>query len=90
MGASLQVHRLTKSFGDQLAVAGVDLDVAPGEFVSLLGPSGCGKTTTLRLIAGLEQADTGDIVIDGHQIAGVHRSAARSAWSSSTTPSSPT
>lgn len=71
MGASLRIHGLSKSFGDHRAVDGVDLDVAPGEFVSLLGPSGCGKTTTLRLIAGLEQADEGDIVIDDRQVAGV-------------------
>jgi putative spermidine/putrescine transport system ATP-binding protein len=45
--------------------------VRPGEFVSLLGPSGCGKTTTLRLIAGLEHADEGEIVIDGRQVAGI-------------------
>lgn len=71
MGASLRVHALSKSFGDQRAVDGVDLDVVPGEFVSLLGPSGCGKTTTLRLIAGLEQADSGDILIDDRQVASI-------------------
>jgi putative spermidine/putrescine transport system ATP-binding protein len=71
MGASLQVYALSKSFGEHTAVADVNLDVRPGEFVSLLGPSGCGKTTTLRLIAGLEHADEGEIVIDGRHVGDV-------------------
>jgi putative spermidine/putrescine transport system ATP-binding protein len=71
MGASLQVRALCKSFGDATAVDDVNLDVRPGEFVSLLGPSGCGKTTTLRLIAGLEHADHGEIVIDGRDVISV-------------------
>ena len=50
------------------ALDGVDLDIADGEIVSLLGPSGCGKTTTLRLIAGLEEPDTGRIVLDGEEV----------------------
>ncbi len=68
MGASLQVRDLYKSFGEATAVNDVSLDVSPGQFVSLLGPSGCGKTTTLRLIAGLERADEGEIIIDGREV----------------------
>ena len=56
---------MTKRFGDVAAVDDVDLQVRHGEFLSLLGPSGCGKTTTLRLIAGFEQPDAGEIRIAG-------------------------
>ena len=56
---------IKKSFGDNVIVKGVDLDVKPGEFLVMVGPSGCGKTTLLRIIAGLEQADAGDIIIGG-------------------------
>lgn len=71
MGATLQVRGLTKTFGDAIAVDNVNLDIEPGQFVSLLGPSGCGKTTTLRMIAGLERADSGCILIDGRDISNV-------------------
>src|SRR5690606_24170591 len=53
------------------ALRGLDLSIAPGEFVALLGPSGCGKTTALRVIAGLEQVDGGSILIDGADVAAV-------------------
>jgi multiple sugar transport system ATP-binding protein len=56
---------IKKSFGDNVIVKGVDLDVTPGEFLVMVGPSGCGKTTLLRIISGLEQADSGDILIGG-------------------------
>lgn len=68
-----EIVRLTgvsKRFGRVTAVEGVDLSAGAGEFVALLGPSGCGKTTTLRLIAGFEQPNSGSIAIDGHVVAG--------------------
>ena len=57
-----------KLYGSATAVAGVDLRIEAGEFISLLGPSGCGKTTTLRMIAGFEQPDGGDIRISGRSV----------------------
>ena len=59
----LVVERVSKKFGSVLAVDDVSLSVSPGEFYSLLGPSGCGKTTTLRLVAGFEQPDSGRILL---------------------------
>ena len=61
---------ITKRYGDQLAVDDLSLTIQPGEFISLLGPSGCGKTTTLRMIAGFEQPDAGDIRISGQSVLG--------------------
>lgn len=66
--AAVSLSGVTKHFGDVVAVAGVDLDVADGEFFSLLGPSGCGKTTTLRMIGGFEQPDSGSIFIDDRDV----------------------
>ena len=62
---SLSLRRLTKRFGSVLAVDQANLDVNAGEFLVIVGESGCGKTTTLRLIAGLEQPDSGTIFIGG-------------------------
>jgi multiple sugar transport system ATP-binding protein len=62
--STLQLQSLTKSFGDVSVIKGVDLDVAHGQFVVFVGPSGCGKSTLLRMIAGLETASTGRILID--------------------------
>ncbi len=59
--SSIHVKDLVIGYGDTIAVHGIDLDVQPGEFVTLLGPSGCGKTTTLRAIAGLERPTSGEI-----------------------------
>ncbi len=59
---------IRKSFGDVVAVAGVDLDIADGEFFSLLGPSGSGKTTVLRMIAGFERPDAGAILLGGRDV----------------------
>ena len=66
MGIDLQ--NISKQYGNVNVVDGLSLTIADGEFVVLLGPSGCGKTTTLRMIAGLEQATSGDILIDGQRV----------------------
>jgi multiple sugar transport system ATP-binding protein len=63
--ASVRIGALHKSYGPVHAVRGVDLDIPDGEFTVLVGPSGCGKSTLLRTIAGLEEADAGDILIGG-------------------------
>ena len=62
---SLSLRKLTKRFGSVIAVDQASLDVEAGEFLVIVGESGCGKTTTLRLIAGLEQPDSGTIFIGG-------------------------
>jgi iron(III) transport system ATP-binding protein len=69
--ATLELAGLTKRYQDVVSVDGIDLSVAPGEFVCLLGPSGCGKTTTLRMIAGLIEPDGGEIRVDGKVISSV-------------------
>jgi multiple sugar transport system ATP-binding protein len=66
--AGITLERIRKSFGTTPVLRGVSLDIADGEFVSLLGASGCGKTTLLRIIAGLEAHDDGDITIGGRQV----------------------
>jgi spermidine/putrescine transport system ATP-binding protein len=63
-GGQVVLVDLVKRFADVTAVAGINLSMPPGEFFSLLGPSGCGKTTTLRLIAGFERPDEGQILLD--------------------------
>jgi spermidine/putrescine transport system ATP-binding protein len=67
-GGEVTLVELTKRFDDVVAVGGVSLQVAPGEFFSLLGPSGCGKTTTLRMIAGFEEPSAGQILLDGADV----------------------
>ena len=64
----LRVEKLTKSFGTNTVVHGVDFAFAKGEFISLLGPSGCGKTTILRMIAGFETPTSGSIEVEGQDI----------------------
>jgi putative spermidine/putrescine transport system ATP-binding protein len=64
----ISVRSLTKRYGDVVAVDGVDLDVAAGEFFTMLGPSGSGKTTTLRMIAGFEMPDAGTIELAGEDV----------------------
>jgi spermidine/putrescine transport system ATP-binding protein len=68
---SVRLDGVTKAFGDFVAVQEMDLEIAQGEFFTMLGPSGCGKTTTLRMIAGFEQPTTGRVQIEGTDVAGL-------------------
>jgi spermidine/putrescine transport system ATP-binding protein len=69
MEGEIRLEELCKKFDDFVAVDGIDLDMPPGEFFTLLGPSGCGKTTTLRMIAGFERPTSGEIRIEGDDVA---------------------
>jgi multiple sugar transport system ATP-binding protein len=66
--ASISLKNIRKSFNAVPAVRDLSLEIADGEFIALLGPSGCGKTTTLRMISGLENPDSGTILIDGQDV----------------------
>ena len=68
---AVRLESLVKRYGDVVAVAGLDLDIADGEFFSMLGPSGSGKTTTLRMIAGFEQPTGGRVLLYGRDVTGV-------------------
>ena len=68
-GGSISIVGLRKEFDGVTAVDGIDIEIKPGEFFTLLGPSGCGKTTTLRMLAGFEQPTDGQIFIDGVDVA---------------------
>jgi spermidine/putrescine transport system ATP-binding protein len=62
---AVTLEQLERRFGELIAVKGIDLEIAEGEFFSLIGPSGCGKTTTLRMIAGLEEPSSGRVLVRG-------------------------
>ena len=64
----IKVQNITKHFGEFPALHGIDLEVKPGEFIALLGPSGSGKTTLMRIIAGLEFQDSGQVFFDGEDV----------------------
>jgi ABC-type sugar transport system ATPase subunit len=66
--SSVTLRRVQKRFGALQIIPQLDLDIAEHEFVTLVGPSGCGKSTLLRMIAGLEEASGGDILIDGLRV----------------------
>ena len=71
MAGDVQLRQLSKHFDDAVAVDAIDAEIRAGEFFSLLGPSGCGKTTTLRMIAGFERPTSGEILLDGDDVAQV-------------------
>jgi ABC-type Fe3+/spermidine/putrescine transport system ATPase subunit len=66
--SQLELQQLRKTFGHVVAVDTLDLSIDRGELVSLVGPSGCGKTTTLRMVAGLQEADSGRILLEGRDV----------------------
>jgi NitT/TauT family transport system ATP-binding protein len=70
MPPKLEISHLGKSFGDLQALADINLEVGRGEFISVVGPSGCGKTTFLRIVAGLEPASSGAVLLDARAVHG--------------------
>ena len=68
---SVELSKVSKRFGELIAVDDLSLELAGGEFFTLLGPSGCGKTTTLRMVAGFERPNAGEIRIEGADVAGL-------------------
>lgn len=87
---AIRLQGLRKAFGDTTAVSGVDLEIADGEFFSMLGPSGSGKTTVLRMIAGFESPTEGRIELAGQEVTGLAPSNGTCTPSSRTTPCSRT
>src|SRR5471030_1668254 len=77
MTPAIQIQQVHKRFGAVQALAGIDLDVAPGEFFGLLGPNGAGKTTLINILAGLARADHGSVRVMGHDVVRDYREARR-------------
>ena len=71
MSDFLVLDNVRKTYGQHVALNGINLEIKEGEFVSFLGPSGCGKTTTLRMIGGFTQPSSGLISLQGRNLAGV-------------------
>jgi ABC-2 type transport system ATP-binding protein len=77
MTPAIQIRQVHKRFGAVQALAGIDLEVAPGEFFGLLGPNGAGKTTLINILAGLARADSGSVRIMGHDVIADYRESRR-------------
>jgi len=75
--AQLEIRNVTRRFGDFIAMDDVSLNIEAGEFFTLPGPSGCGKTTLLRMIAGFDLPDAGQILLDGKDLADTPLKSAR-------------
>ncbi|MEJ1978172.1 MAG: ATP-binding cassette domain-containing protein [Acetobacteraceae bacterium] len=85
--ATLQLDGLRKSYGDVAILHGIDLTLSHGEMLVIVGASGCGKSTLLRLVAGLETATDGHILLDGKDVTHLTRRRGTSRWCSRTTRS---
>ena len=70
----IELHNIKRVFGSTVALSDVSLEIRDGSFTSLLGPSGCGKSTTLRIIAGLDQPSSGQVLLNGRDVAGLSAS----------------
>jgi ABC-2 type transport system ATP-binding protein len=77
MTSAIQIQQVYKRYGAVQALAGIDLDVAPGEFFGLLGPNGAGKTTLINILAGLARADSGSVRVLGHDVVSQYRDSRR-------------
>lgn len=77
---AVALRAIRRSFGAVTALDGVDLTIAPGEFVAIVGPSGCGKSTLLRAVAGLDEVDSGEVIVDRSEIAYVFQDAHLLPW----------
>src|SRR5215217_7760944 len=86
----VRIEGVTKRFNETTALEAVDLDIADGEMMIFLGPSGSGKTTLLRIIAGLESATDGRIILADRDVTNLPPNSAMSAWSSRIWRSTPT
>ena len=89
-GVAVTLSDLRRSYGSIHALDRLTLDIAPGEFVALLGPSCCGKTTALRVLAGLEDADSGRVEVGGKDIPPCRPAPVTWGWCSRPTTCSPT
>ena len=77
MNPAIRIEGVTKCFGSVQALAGVDLEIAEGEFFGLLGPNGAGKTTLISALAGLVRTDAGHLAVMGHDVVADYRAARR-------------